>query len=219
MSAAEVALVMHEDRESAAGALAQAMHRGPAQSVAAALMQLESISAQASAERQNAECDALRATLLHLADELNSLTVALRPPILDHCGLAAALESLAESFSESGPVAAQVIDDHARREPRPGDLALYRMAEHALAGIRQRGQARRATLELGRRGRLRWLQVRDDGVLLASAAEPRTAWLRELAIALRGCYFHSSAIGQGTCVEMAVPIEMHPIAAQRRDTR
>lgn len=219
MSAAEVALVMHEDRESAAGALAQAMHRGPAQSVAAALMQLESISAQASAERQNAECDALRATLLHLADELNSLTVALRPPILDHCGLAAALESLAESFSESGPVAAQVIDDHARREPRPGDLALYRMAEHSLAGIRQRGQARRATLELGRRGRLRWLQVRDDGVLLASAAEPRTAWLRELAIALRGCYFHSSAIGQGTCVEMAVPIEMHPIAAQRRDTR
>ena len=113
MSAAEVALVMHEDRESAAGALAQAMHRGPAQSVAAALMQLESISAQASAERQNAECDALRATLLHLADELNSLTVALRPPILDHCGLAAALESLAESFSESGPIAAQVIDDHA----------------------------------------------------------------------------------------------------------
>ncbi|HXR96741.1 MAG TPA: hypothetical protein VN709_02755 [Terriglobales bacterium] len=207
MSAAEIALVMHEDRESAAGALAQAMHRGPAQSVAAALMQLESIADQASTEQQAADLNALRQTLLHLAGELQEMTAALRPPILDHCGLAAALESLAESFSQTGAIAAQVIDDRSRREPRPGDVTLYRMAEHSLADIRQRGHAHRATLELGRRGRFRWLQVRDDGVQPPTTAESRHGWLRELATAMRGFYFHSSALGQGTCVEMAVPME------------
>lgn len=98
-------------------------------------------------------------------ENVRRLTRALRPIYLEDLGLVTALEMLARETSR--PDGLRVDFERVgqeRRLPREAELALYRIAQHALNNVVHHGQAQTATLQITFLDREVKLDVSDDGV-------------------------------------------------------
>jgi len=112
-----------------------------------------------------------RASFERTAEELNKvlgevrrISHDLRPTLLDDMGLAAALEHLAEEFSQhSGMPVAFTSQGQVERLPQVVGTVLFRIAQEALTNIERHAGARGIGLALARRRGLLTLAIEDDG--------------------------------------------------------
>jgi hypothetical protein len=142
---------------------------------------------------------------------LRRLTTALRPPVLDHLGLVAAVRWEASLFSKRTG-----IRSHVRSRPASIDLddarvtALYRILLAALDNIARHAAAGTTWISLTRsRGQV-VMDVRDNGrgITGDQIDNPRTMGLlamRERALALGGEVRITGARGRGTRVQVVLP--------------
>ncbi|MFB3880924.1 MAG: histidine kinase [Armatimonadota bacterium] len=149
-------------------------------------------------------------------DELRRMVFDLRPPALDHLGLAAALESYCRAFEQRFEVAVSVSADGLKtRLPFDVETALYRISQEALTNISKHAGATRCSLKLEHaRDEIR-LIVQDNGRGFDAAAisEPNGA-LRGIGILsmerraeeLGGAFRIESRPGEGTAILVAVPL-------------
>ena len=152
------------------------------------------------------------------ADEVRRLSRNLRPSVLDHLGLEAALRDLCDALSESGIACSLVV---AGDEPRLGArtrTALFRIAQEALTNVRRHSQAESAAMHLQVFEDRAELTVADDGRGYApSPGDPGgdgvvgglgTRGMRERARMLGGTLAIDSGPGMGTTVRVRVPLAL-----------
>jgi signal transduction histidine kinase len=141
------------------GRLARELHDAPLQELAAVIRRLELVP-----EAQD-ESQSLRS----VADQLRSVAVDLRPPMLEDIGLGAALDFLADQVgSPELPVRAKVDDstelERRTRPPEPVEFALYRIAREAVTNAVTHSQAHEVIID-GRIARDAVdIAVLDDGI-------------------------------------------------------
>ena len=158
---------------------------------------------------------------------LRSLTTSLRPPILDHLGLLAAIRWEASVFSNRTGMRCYV-----RARPASLDLddarvtALYRILLSALDNIAKHAKAGTVWIYLTRQRGLTLMEVRDNGrgITEDQIHNPRTMGLlgmRERALALGGEVRITSARRQGTRLLVILPDEQpaEVSSAARRKAR
>lgn len=121
----------------------------------------ESVRGTAEAERSIAELEALLSRSMR---DLKSLSNALRPTALDHLGLVAALERLAEDFARRSGIATSVV----ARERAPalaerGAIAVFRAVQEALTNVAKHALAEHVAIELACDDDALTLTVTDDG--------------------------------------------------------
>jgi two-component system NarL family sensor kinase len=112
-----------------------------------------------------------RASFERTAEELNKvlgevrrISHDLRPALLDDLGLAAALEHLAEEFSQhSGMPVAFSANGKVEKLPQVVGTVLFRIAQEALTNIERHAGASRISLTLARRRSELTLAIADDG--------------------------------------------------------
>lgn len=142
---------------------------------------------------------------------LRSLTTSLRPPILDHLGLVAALRWEASVFSNRTGMRCYV-----RARPASFELddarvtALYRILLSALENIAKHADAGTVWIYLTRQRGLTLMEVRDNGrgITEDQVQNPRTMGLmgmRERALVLGGEVRITSARRQGTRLLVILP--------------
>ena len=139
--------------------IAEALHDGALQTVLAAKQDLRE------AIRGNGDTSGVeRASelLIDVSHDLRQVTRELHPSVLDEAGLAEALQTLADSFSERTGVPVDCSIDYSRR--RPDDATLYGVARELLNNVARHANAHRVELELSDGGDVVTLNVRDDGV-------------------------------------------------------
>jgi CheY-like chemotaxis protein len=103
-----------------------------------------------------------------LSDEVTALrrTIgALRPLVLDQCGLVTAVHDLAHATRSRAALVDCSVGDRLGGEPLDPDVetALFRVAQQALANIEQHAAARHVHVVLERSGSTVSLRVQDDG--------------------------------------------------------
>ncbi len=137
----------------------------------------------------------------------------LRPSILDNLGIAAALKwQCSEHEKRSGvPCRVELQDDNLVL-PAPASIALYRVVQEALTNIGKYAQAKNVAVSLRRDDDSWVLRVADDGVGLDSAQpRDRTGFglltMRERVRALGGEFSIHGRPGQGTVIDVRVPME------------
>ena len=141
----------------------------------------------------------------------------LRPAALD-MGLADAIEWLCSEFTRYTGVPCgfhagqEIIDLDETRS-----VVLFRIVQESLTNITRYAQASRVDVTMARRGATLWLEVRDNGKGFdpAEVAKRKSYGLlgmRERAIALDGRVEIISVPGQGTLVEVTVPMTIDPAA-------
>lgn len=148
--------------------------------------------------------------------EARRVVHALSPPDLDEAPLAAALERQVAQLREQTSLDADlVVDGVPRALPMADNVALLRVAQSALANVRQHARANRVRLTLSFEGDEVGLDIVDDGRGFDPAAVPESSesggyGLRAMARRIRargGTLVVESEPGDGTAVAATVPAE------------
>jgi two-component system NarL family sensor kinase len=139
--------------------IAEALHDGALQTVLAAKQDLRDVI------KGNGDLSVVTRASELLADvsaDLRQVTRELHPSVLDAAGLAAATETLAQTFSERTGVPVESVIDYPSRHRE--DATVYGIARELLSNVARHAQAGKVWLTLRGDGDVVELDVRDDGV-------------------------------------------------------
>jgi signal transduction histidine kinase len=179
------------------------LHDGAQQRLVALSLQLRMIRSDIRRDPDQAEQLAASASdeLAHSLQELRELARGIHPATLDQ-GLASALESLAARST----VATAVSCDAPEHVPRAVELAVYFVACEALANVGKYAEATTASVRLSRRAGGVAIEIADDGVGGANAANGSGLHgLADRVEALNGRLLVTSPAGGGTVVTAELP--------------
>jgi signal transduction histidine kinase len=143
---------------------------------------------------------------------LRTLISELRPAILDHLGLMAALEWQAEEFQRRTGIACQFVTPLQELTVSPaGATAMFRIVQEALTNVVRHAHATKVTIRLDDEGKELRLAVEDDGRgITEAAATGRSSFgivgLRERVALLKGRMTLSGSPGKGTTLTAYVPL-------------
>ncbi|MGH9247833.1 MAG: GAF domain-containing sensor histidine kinase [Acidimicrobiales bacterium] len=154
-----------------------------------------------------------RTLVVEALEEARMAIAGLRPTVLDDLGLAAALESLARSLpgvDVATEVEAAALAAHV-------ELAMFRIAQEALQNVAKHARARHAWLSLRPTNAGVVLRVADDGEGFAPGGGRDGAFgftgMHERADLIGATLTVRSEPGEGTIVELIVPVAGHAAAA------
>ena len=195
--------------------LAFDVHDGVAQTICAALLQVETLDDAADSERLHLEIAALRALLEHALNEVRDLVAELRPSSLDASCLEDKLIGYVQDFrARTGlSVDLAVALDGEVLSPS-AQIAVFRIIQEGLTNIRKHAKVREASVDLWVESNMIRCQVLDRGVGFDPSAV-RTGGrdvghglrgMQERAELLNGYVDIQSAPGEGTTVAMGIPI-------------
>lgn len=202
--------------------VARELHDGVTQSLAALKMNLVIMSDELLAAPRDETNDRLTDSIglaAEVIDLVRSVMTNLRPSGIDDYGLESALGSLMEQFRSRHDLHVQFENNHlALPRLEPGlELALLRIAQEALFNIAKHANTKEATLILRQEGDTLYLAIEDHGVGIKSLESARRSGshgmtiMRERAEAFGGAFNVISVHGQGTKIEVRVPVNVDPL--------
>lgn len=144
--------------------IARELHDDTAQILFAQLLRLTALKSSPNEEVRTTAA-ALEEMTVEALEGVRRLALELRPPALDDLGLHAALDDLAQRFSEQLNIPVELTIRGSRgRLPGAMELVLYRVAQEALTNVAKHAHAKRVTIDLERRPEDVTLTVIDDGI-------------------------------------------------------
>ncbi|MDD0816528.1 PAS domain-containing sensor histidine kinase [Curvibacter sp. HBC28] len=170
--------------------------------------------AEAMRQTLRCKCQNMSRLIETAVDNVGRIITDLRPSILDHQGLWAALEWQAHEFSQSAELALDwcmhVPETWAL--PEPAAMAVFRIFQEMLSNVGRHAQASALAVRIECREQSLHLRVQDNGRgAPAQAFEAPTAYgvmgMRERARHLGGTLHIDSAPGRGTCFQLQIPLE------------
>jgi len=215
----EVQRRLIEQRELERQQIARDLHDGPVQALLAMTFALNGLRKGSCTAEVSQALEQIEGSLQEQVNELRAYAGELRPPILSKFGLAKAIRSHLESFQAKHP-GMQFHFEEASAGPllsEPMRVTLYRIYQESLANIVRHAQASDVTIRLAKMEQQASLDIQDNGVGFAVPSD----WLdlarhghlglvgmRERAEAVGGSLAVDSQPGQGTRIQVVVPIQM-----------
>jgi PAS domain S-box-containing protein len=141
-------------------------------------------------------------------DALRRILNDLRPGVLDHLGLWAALESLLEETeTRSGLHCTLICPEEVERcrLGRDAEIAVYRIVQEVLTNVQRHAEARRIRLATAAQDQDLLIEINDDGCGMRVPSQPSSFGLlgmHERARAIGGDLSIRSSIGHGTLVSL-----------------
>lgn len=138
----------------------------------------------------------------------------LRPPMLDDHGLVASLEWHAKEVGRRSGLRIDVLGRADLRASADVELALFRIAQEALANVARHAGAKSVTIDVSTDAKSISLAIEDDGVGfsgedgLAERAGFGFISMRERAEAIDGTFAIASDEGKGTRIVVTVPLDL-----------
>jgi signal transduction histidine kinase len=144
--------------------LARELHDETGQALTSILLGLRAVEETGSAKEMRAATSDLRELVVGTLQDVRRLAVQLRPKALDDFGLAAALERLAQTFSEATDMQVEIEAQLGEeRLPSEVETTLYRIVQEALTNIVKHAEAARVSILLVRRPTTATVVIEDDG--------------------------------------------------------
>jgi len=160
------------------------------------------------------KCQNMSRLIENAVDNVGRIITDLRPSILDHQGLWAALEWQAQEFVQSAELQlAWRMDVPADLQlPEPAAMAVFRIFQEMLSNVGRHAQASAIDITIEAQPDLLELRVQDNGVgATRQALEAPTAYgvmgMRERARQLGGELHIHSEPGRGSCLRLLIPRE------------
>lgn len=146
-------------------------------------------------------------------DAFSRIYSSMNPSMLSELGLHASIEYLISSFTKSSGIQVRFSSNIENESVHPNQsLALYRIIQEALANIKQHARASHVTVSLIRLDGMLDLSIEDDGIGFSSSAVDSgnhygLLEIRERIYAMNGTFNLIAAPGQGTKLQIQIPLE------------
>ncbi len=134
---------------------------------------------------------------------VQDLMYDLRPPMLDDDGLIAAMRWYASEYTRESAIEVEVHGYEFPRLAPPAELALFRIAQEALANAARRANATHVAVDISMDGGDAVLSISDDGRPGSAACGLCT--MRERSEALGGTFAKEADEGKGTRIVVTIP--------------
>jgi two-component system sensor histidine kinase UhpB len=199
--------------------IARELHDETAQFLTALSLDLATLSHASKGEHATAQIlQRLRGLTRQMSQGIYRLVHDLRPAQLDDLGLVPALQYLAEEHSRTGLKIDMSVDGPSQRLDPLVETVFFRVAQEALTNVARHAQIDHAKLNLRFQKNQVVLQVEDDGIGFHNHnSADRRGWglagMRERAESVGGELHLRSASGEGTFVEVSVPIQEATLAS------
>ncbi len=190
--------------------LAHELHDEIGQSLTAAQLNLQLLLALPGQAATPSRLEDSLELIDHVLQQVRTLSLDLRPAMLDDLGLVPALRWCVDRQAERAGIAAQFIaEPPALHTSSELEITCFRIAQEALTNIVRHARARQVSVELRQREGELHLVIRDDGEGFDVAELPRSnaaytslglLGMQERALLIGGQVRIESAPGQGTCV-------------------
>ncbi|MBO0795507.1 MAG: hybrid sensor histidine kinase/response regulator transcription factor, partial [Ktedonobacteraceae bacterium] len=221
LAALERALLERERKR-----IARDLHDGVAQRLAHALQRLEMV--ERLLERQQVKEAGVEVSQarLHLADSLHELRHCINSPQplqLAEQSLAAALRALLDEQRQAHPATIIFSDiDETLPVPLILETPIFRFIQEALTNVNRHALATQVHVRLCASGGLLVVEVSDNGISFAGAAEVREGHnglrgMRERVQEAGGIWELQNRPGQGTCVKVCFPLQVYPAVLTERE--
>jgi signal transduction histidine kinase len=155
-----------------------------------------------------AECKRIIDTVM---ESVRSLSMGLRPAMLDDFGRGSALDWHARDFSRRYNVPVYLtVEGDVDRLPEPHRTCVYRVVQEALTNCAKHAHATRVEVTLRDGAGHLLLSIRDDGVGVETAEERRAGvglvGIEERVREIQGVVSIHSSPGAGTTLEVDIPV-------------
>ncbi len=193
--------------------LAREIHDDMGGTLAAAKIDLQLVSDKLPDDKQRARLGRVMAAIDDTIQVKRRIIEDLRPTLLDHLGIGAALRWQCSQFASRANVTCRVeLREGALSLSPAHSIALYRIVQEALTNIGKYAQAKSVAVSLQQHANHWLLRIADDGVGidLSKRHNPTAHGLvsmRERANALGGEFSIQGGAGRGTVIEVRVPVE------------
>jgi signal transduction histidine kinase len=158
----------------------------------------------------------IRGEIRKLVGELRQMCSDLRPPTIDHHGLAAAIDSLALEWADRNGIELQLeIDPALGRLPEKIELSVFRIVQEGLNNIRKHAAATHVRLSLQWTSSANLLvRLEDDGLGLSIPTDLASlsvnkhfglVGISERVALLGGIMNMESSSGNGTIIQIEIP--------------
>ena len=195
--------------------IAHELHDEMGPTLSAILINLQLLKEQGSGGVLGAKVAETESLLTGIIEKIRELAYGLRPPMLEHLGLAESLKWMIETYFTGGRLA---VDYRVSGPPVRLDadlaLAIYRIAQEALTNVVKHARAGRVQVRLGLAPSAVRLDVADDGCGFDAArvvSERRAglglASMRERMDQLHGRLELRSRPGKGSHLTVTCPVE------------
>jgi signal transduction histidine kinase len=190
--------------------LARELHDETGQALTSILLGLSALDEAEDADAIGTAVQNLRELVVDTLQNVRRLAVELRPTALDDFGLTAALERLAENFSEQTGIAIEV-EAGLGQERLPSDVetVLYRLVQEALTNVVKHAQAEHVSIVLRRKEGAVSAVIEDDGRGFADGQGEGGLGLvgmRERVALVSGRFRIESSQNAGTTIAVEVPV-------------
>jgi PAS domain S-box-containing protein len=163
--------------------------------------------------RMRGKCQHMSLQIEQAVDNVGRIITALRPSILDHQGLWAALEWQAQEFANSAEIELdwQMLADDKIQVAESEAIGIFRIFQEMLSNVGRHAQASRVQVQISTRDGHLHLRVQDNGRGASrQALEAADAWgimgMRERALQLQGRLEVQSELGQGSRFELIMAL-------------
>lgn len=171
------------------------------------------LAAQDMRDRLRCKCQGMSRQIENAVVNVGRIITDLRPSILDHQGLWAALEWQAQEFVQSAELGLgwQMHVEHAPELPEPAAMAVFRIFQEMLSNVGRHAQAARVDIRIAADAQQLSVSVRDDGRgAPPEAFEAATAYgvmgMRERARHFGGRLEIESEPGRGSLFRLCMPL-------------
>lgn len=203
---------MVDAREEERRRIAREMHDELGQRLTALQMELSGLQSLVPASAAGARIERMLDMIDETIASVRRISTELRPLMLDDLGLIAAVEWLAQSWSQRMSI--RVTADLGQQEPAIGAsaaIAVYRMIQEALTNVARHARASRVKIRLRQHHGELELMVQDDGVGFSDlSAQPAGSHgllgIRERAYMLGGHLEIDNARGGGARITVRLPL-------------
>ncbi len=191
-------------QEEERGRIARELHDEVGQALTGLILGLEGLPGD--------RAEALKELARYTLAEVRRLALDLRPSVLDHLGLEAALRRYVREFAERTGIEVDLSFHLARPLPKELEIVVYRVVQEALTNVaRHSGSPRASVGVLEVLGEVR-VFVEDEG----RGFDPKGVgsghqglWgMRERVELVGGRFFLESAPGEGTRIQVRLPLEV-----------
>jgi len=158
-----------------------------------------------------AQSDRIQQKMANVAESIRQLSHELHPAVLEHSGLATALQTYCSEFGLlTGVRVSLQAQGSFEGVPLPVALCIYRITQEALQNVAKHANVEKAEVELSRLDGILRLSVSDRG----AGIEPRPATprvglglvsIRERTRLVNGAFEIQSKPNQGTIVSVRIP--------------
>lgn len=169
--------------------------------------------AQAMRQQMRGKCDNMGALIERAVDNVGRIITDLRPSILDHQGLWAALEWQAHEFVQSAELELgwDLQVDGSLELPEPAAMAVFRIFQEMLSNVGRHARAARVDIRIRTDDGVLELRVKDDGVgaspqAFGAPTSYGVRGMRERALHFGGSIEIASQLGQGSTFRLRLPL-------------